>query len=1117
MKRFVRHHTPSIHLLAALALLTAPLPSGAQIKQQSYKPLDKASRLPSTTARPLDENSSRNLDNDANSGSPIQQQSYRPLDKASRLPSATDRPLDENAGSAIHRDSNRSLDNNSSLPPESNNEPLNPAVGIGGTILLNSSSGRNEAPSTTPGENSTLGNLRNQQQAELDDLRNTYDQRARKEAPKNPDGSINKNSPEYQKLKQEYTQKHTQVREKYTAQDPRVSEYNNMDKKSGVKSTGSAQKDVRSDGDLTPDSDAAFDKKKGEWQNRGDKVVDKGHKVVNETTDETMWKNDPKGQHDKAKIQDPDAVGTAGGRKSVGDKAGGITDAEGMTLDHEKKYLDGQKRGNIKDQAKAVTKAGEATGVAKQNPEFYDQAKKLKNYGDDVTAGISDLGDTPEVRQKKIQDWQKTADTEMGKIKEAGVEQGAKTQKTRQQIADQAKITENAGDKAWADAKKKANYGDQPTTSEAIEDRVSKVKEGNAATAEQNKTTRDKLNKGPTADADGPGVRPSPDADGPGGAPKAGTTPTTRGAKIKAAAGTAMTGMQIMNTAQDIKEILTADDPADEAKKKALQQFDGMTGDVRNKGSDYAGASKDTDQANKMNQQAYQTQLENKLRRMGVDPAEAGKLAKDYSSGNTQGYEDRLNEQKSKGIRDPKGDKLPEKPKIETVSGDDSAIDRTVDLGKGIVHGGVRAGTFVKDAVKDTAEIGAGLTEKGVVDELVGQKKEAYDNWKDKQKNEQNATDADKIAKGNAEDIYNKLRARGASDAGARHAADALAKGNSAPLHDLVSNLNEKKRLKDAEGKGDDSRHEDGDNQNPNGSALNKLTGTRNQKSADKTRDAMGNMEANNQVSQGSTAGDQEARDAKGKVDQAGQEAGDKQNQTSKQVAAGDRKESLGTKVGDAVAEGLTAGATAAGKAVGAAAADKTTGIIFDNNKSSSPDGGKANGSANVTAPGSGGNPKSGGTGSGGPKVTKSGGSSKNKGSGKGDDGNGGDGAGGGPMVTCPGCGKTFKGIAGQGVECPNCVSLTCPRCSYSKNYPRGQEPESCPMCYTTTCSLCGATGYARRDQQSSPCPNCIRIRCTGCGSILYQGSEANKPTGSIVCKVCSERAAAAAAAAGDQ
>ena len=113
--------------------------------------------------------------------------------------------------------------------------------------------------------------------------------------------------------------------------------------------------------------------------------------------------------------------------------------------------------------------------------------------------------------------------------------------------------------------------------------------------------------------------------------------------------------------------------------------------------------------------------------------------------------------------------------------------------------------------------------------------------------------------------------------------------------------------------------------------------------------------------------------------------------------------------------------------------------------------------------------------------------------------------------------GLALMGIAGQGVECPNCVSLTCPRCSYSKNYPRGQEPESCPMCYTTTCSLCGATGYARRDQQSSPCPNCIRIRCTGCGSILYQGSEANKPTGSIVCKVCSERAAAAAAAAGGQ
>ncbi len=1060
------------------------------------------------------------------------QRKAKPLDTSTRRLSSPDQPLDEGVGTDIlddspHQGLNTDVNNDNLHIREKDNLPLNPAVGIGGAILVNSANGDPSGSSATP-DNPSLSDLRNKQQAELDDLRNTYDQRARKEVPKNPDGSVNKNTPEYQKLKQEYGQKHTQIREKYTAQDPRVSEYNKMDKNSGVKSTGSTQKDVRSDGDLTPDSDAAFDKKKGEWQNRGDKVVDKGHKVVNETTDETMWKNDPKGQHDKAKIQDPDAVGTAGGRKSVGDKAGGITDAEGMTLDHEKKYLDGQKRGNLKDQAKAVTKAGEATGVAKQNPDFYDKAKNLKNYGDDVTAGVTDLGDSPETRQKKLQEFQKTADAEMAKIKKAGAEQGARTQNQRQEIANQAKTAENAGDKAWADAKKKANYGDQPTTSEAIEDRVKKVKDSNATTAEQNKTVRDNMNKGPKADADGPGgtrvtdadgpgARPTPDADGPGGAPKAGAPAPTRGAKIKAAAGTAMTGMQIMNTAQDIKEIITSDDPAAEAKKKALQQVDGMTGDVRNKGSDYADASSHTDQANKMNQQAYQTQLENKLRRMGVAPAEAGKLAKDYAAGNTKGYEDRMGQQQAKGIRDPKGDKLPEKPKTETVSGDDTVGDRAADLGKGLVHGGVRAGTFVKDAVTDTAEIASGLTGKGVVDELVGQKKDAYNNWQDKKKNEQNAADSDAVAKGNAQDIYNKLRARGASDAGARHAADALAKGNSAPLHTLVANLNEKKRLKEAEGKNGGTGAEKTDGQD---SALGKLTGARDQKNAGKTRDAMGNMQANTQTAQGSTAGDQEASDAKSKINQAGQDAHDKQDQTGKQVAAGDRKDSLGNKVGQAVADGLTAGASAAGSALGSAAATKTAGVIFDNKKSPSPDGGQKNGGTTQTdgttiagtTPG--GNPKSGGGGGhgGGQKVTKSGGSSKGKSGGDGSDGNGN--SGGSPMITCPGCGKTIKGIAGQGVECPNCVTMTCPRCSHSKNYPRGQEPESCPMCYTTTCSLCGSSGYARRDQPTPQCPNCIRIRCSNCSSILYQGSEANKPAGSIVCKVCTDRAAAAAPAA---
>ncbi len=51
------------------------------------------------------------------------------------------------------------------------------------------------------------------------------------------------------------------------------------------------------------------------------------------------------------------------------------------------------------------------------------------------------------------------------------------------------------------------------------------------------------------------------------------------------------------------------------------------------------------------------------------------------------------------------------------------------------------------------------------------------------------------------------------------------------------------------------------------------------------------------------------------------------------------------------------------------------------------------------------------------------------------------------PLVTCPACARTFRGIAGQGVPCPYCVTMNCPRCGYSRTYTKGQEPSSCPSC----------------------------------------------------------------------
>ena len=952
---------------------------------------------------------------------------------------------------------------------------------------------------TSPATPSELQKLREKQQADLDRLKNTYDQKARKEVPRRPDGTIDTDSSQYKKLENEYVQKRDGIRDSYTKQDPRTGDFDPKKQIPGVKSTGSKPKDVRADGDWTADTPEAADAKAKQWKDRGNNVVDEGHKIVNKTTDEVLWKPGY-GPGDKSLVADGDAHGTAGGREAVTKKDGkygkttgeGPSDKAGATLDNEKKFLDATQRGNVKDQAKTVAKAGDATGRSQDagNKELYGKAKDFKNYGDEISSGVSHLGEDPKTRQQKMDDFKGQLDSEMKQNVSEGARQGQQQDNTRKDLADSAKAAETAGgdkNKAWNDAKNKANYGDTPTTSEAINDRRKQVSDSNKATADANAKTRAEIEAGK---AKGPGV----DApDGPNGRTGAGSDEAA-GALGKAgkAIGTGMQIIDIGSTAHDIKEDLKKGDYAGAGQKGAEFVADEATMGLYSANKKIWGggvydpynADRNTEKANEMQALGFTIDSVNSLRKNNVPKEEIDRLISEHNKGNDGPLYDKFRELK---VAPPKW------INHEYEKADDTMGERAKAFGEGFVDNAKKTGKFVKETA-DEAALGLG--------------KVIYGSPDDK-----------KVAK---EVMIESLIKDGATPEGAEKAASAYYdKGDKQMLQNLKTILDKRNGvtrendLKSAEG--NNEANADGkDGKEEGGSALDKLADARNQKSSDKTRDAMGNMGANSQMNQGSTAGDQEAKDARSKVNQAGQEAQDKLDQTSKQVAAGDRKDALGNKLKDAVADGLATGGAAAGTAVGGAAADKTAGAVFGDKKPSAPDG-KSDGTKSDSGSTSGekgpqvattkkDSKQSGG---GGGKMTKSGGGGKKSSGGK-EDGQDSQGK---PMVTCPGCGKRFEGVAGQGVECPYCVTMTCPRCGHSKNYPRGQEPESCPMCYTTTCNLCGHTGYARRDQPASQCPNCVRVRCSGCGSLLYEGSEASRPS-SIECKVCTERAAAAAAAA---
>ncbi|MBZ0167737.1 MAG: hypothetical protein K8I00_13100, partial [Candidatus Omnitrophica bacterium] len=178
-----------------------------------------------------------------------------------------------------------------------------------------------------------------------------------------------------------------------------------------------------------------------------DVLYENAARFDNKGKDLTLWKPDsPEGQ--QAKLTDHDAFKTEGGRH-VTRNPGAVQDAHGEYLDNRSKFEAARVEGDLKTQGKSLVKAGggEAAGIKtivtdaeghqsvvrdsafkKRNPELYEKAQRLKDYGTTHEAGITEVGDTPEVQRQKVQAFQEEMAAEMDAL--------AKEAKRKGQIRD---------------------------------------------------------------------------------------------------------------------------------------------------------------------------------------------------------------------------------------------------------------------------------------------------------------------------------------------------------------------------------------------------------------------------------------------------------------------------------------------------------------------------------------------------------------------------------------------------------------------------------------------------------------------------------------------------------
>ncbi len=235
--------------------------------------------------------------------------------------------------------------------------------------------------------------------------------------------------------------------------------------KGKIQNTGSSPANINADVDIVATSPEAARDLANDWAAKGKKKpvyyttdapstptntppddFKKVIKVVDPNSDTTLWTPETD-EIRRVKVQDHDAWTTSGGQKGTGN-IGRSRDKRGYYLDNEKKFLHsdrpisdtpGVHDEDLKTFSKSVAKAGGDNGakISANNPEFYEQAQKMQKYGDPVEAGIVDLGDSPEVRKQKLENWKQTARDEMKKAEKRSAELGDVADAARGDLAQQ--------------------------------------------------------------------------------------------------------------------------------------------------------------------------------------------------------------------------------------------------------------------------------------------------------------------------------------------------------------------------------------------------------------------------------------------------------------------------------------------------------------------------------------------------------------------------------------------------------------------------------------------------------------------------------------------------------
>lgn len=264
------------------------------------------------------------------------------------------------------------------------------------------------------------------------------------------------------------------------------------------------------------------------------------------------------------------------------------------------------------------------------------------------------------------------------------------------------------------------------------------------------------------ADLDDPKVG---DMDGP----KAGDVDgaETRGGGVLEKVGEVMTASDILNTGQDVVDYMEGKKSAAEVAENAAVNFTpagqiySVAKQLDKKSSDYGDAQISADEVNRAQQQAHATTAGLEARKQGATKEEAHAIMVALRSGYPEWAEQMAQDLRDRGL----DFHIPEAPEEYTVEADDGYVDRIGQVATGIGSQLYRAGNFVLDTAKNVHEIDT------ATDSIL--------------KDNMHVAVSEMTHEQQAQDLYDRLVAKGADPQEALEAATQFKEGNLRPLSDL--------------------------------------------------------------------------------------------------------------------------------------------------------------------------------------------------------------------------------------------------------------------------------------------------------------------------------------------